>query len=90
MKTYEATEQAYKNGYEAGYEAGRGSVKHGRWITKDGMTFCPECMVCGSPHWKVCPVCETKMDLPKITDTTKKALEAMDKKAHGGKENEHE
>ena len=24
---------------------------------------CSECHVCGSPQWKVCPVCETKMDL---------------------------
>jgi uncharacterized paraquat-inducible protein A len=23
---------------------------------------CSYCHVCGSPQWKVCPVCETKMD----------------------------
>lgn len=86
MDEHTSHELAYKKGYDAGFEAGRGSVKHGRWITKDGMTFCPECMVCGSPQWKVCPVCETKMDLPKITDETKKALEAMDRKVHGGGE----
>jgi hypothetical protein len=34
----------------------------GHWITKNGNTFCSECMVCGSPQWKVCPVCETKME----------------------------
>ena len=34
----------------------------GHWITKNGCTFCSECMTCGSPQWKVCPVCETKMD----------------------------
>lgn len=33
----------------------------GHWITKNGCTFCSECMTCGSPQWKVCPVCETKM-----------------------------
>ena len=33
MKTYEATEQAYRNGYKKGYEDGkRDAVKHGRWI----------------------------------------------------------
>ena len=31
MKTYEATEQAYKNGYEDGK---RDAVKHGRWIER--------------------------------------------------------
>lgn len=83
MTIYEAIEQAYKNGYAAGREAGRGSVKHGHWIKSRGIAFCSECLVCGSPQWKVCPVCEAKMDMPKITDETKKALEAMGRKAHG-------
>ena len=51
MKTYEATEQAYKNGYSAGYKAGRRSVgrKSGRWIDKKLDDFrkwelrCSEC-----------------------------------------------
>ena len=24
---------------------------------------CSECHVCGSPQWKVCPVCEAKMEV---------------------------
>ena len=113
MKTYEATEQAYKNGYEKGkqdamkqcaitreklielladsehmsyekkadYLIANGvvisnletttfatDIKVGHWITKNGCTFCSECMTCGSPQWKVCPVCETKMDLERSKD----------------------
>lgn len=40
--------------------------KKGHWIThgtgKDAWAECSECHVCGSPQWKICPVCETKMD----------------------------
>lgn len=28
-----------------------------RWVE------CSECHVCGSPQWKVCPVCESKMEV---------------------------
>jgi hypothetical protein len=58
MNTHDATEQAYKRGYEDGK---RDATKPGYWITKDGITFCSECMTCGLPHWKRCPVCEAKM-----------------------------
>ncbi len=45
--------------------------KHGRWIIHssgrgeyaNNWAECSECHVCGSPQWKVCPVCEAKMDL---------------------------
>ena len=41
-------------------------VKHGRWIHKIALGehawFCSECEAIGSPAWKRCPVCETKMD----------------------------
>ena len=45
-------------------------VKYGRCIIKSkgrgkkAMQWaeCFECCVCGSPQWKVCPVCETKMN----------------------------
>lgn len=37
--------------------------QRGHWIQKNGVIFCSECMTCGSPHWKVCPVCETKMEV---------------------------
>lgn len=44
--------------------------KQGHWIIKSighganatNWAECSECHVCGSPQWKVCPVCETKMD----------------------------
>lgn len=46
-------------------------IKFGHWIThyasrggkKRTLTWseCSECHVCGSPQWKVCPVCEAKM-----------------------------
>lgn len=48
------------------------AVKHGHWIVHCSVggrqslarTYveCSECHVCGSPQWKVCPVCEAKMD----------------------------
>ena len=44
--------------------------KYGHWIIKSSghgrnatnWAECSECLVCGSPQWKVCPVCETKMN----------------------------
>ena len=40
--------------------------KRGRWITHSrGLNTwaeCSNCLTCGSPHLKVCPVCETKME----------------------------
>ena len=65
-------------------------TKHGRWLPQillgERVWDCSECKTLGSPQWKVCPVCEAKMDLPRITDQTMKALEDMDRKAHGGAE----
>ncbi|EGC8431301.1 hypothetical protein H9185_001180 [Listeria monocytogenes] len=63
MNENTSTEQAYKDGYEKGLEDGkRDSVKRGQWIQKDGVCWCSECLVSGSPYWKCCPVCETKME----------------------------
>lgn len=71
MDEYTAIEQAYKNGYEKGFEDGKcNSVKRGHWIIRShgkgenatNWAECSECRVCGSPQWKVCPVCETKME----------------------------
>jgi hypothetical protein len=48
-------------------------VRRGHWIThKQGLNVwaeCSECLTCGSPHWKVCPVCETKMEPIPLDDS---------------------
>ena len=68
---YNISEMAYKNGYEKGYAEGKGdSGKRGHWIIKssghgayaNNWAECSECLTCGSPQWKVCPVCETRME----------------------------
>ena len=68
---YNIAEMSFKNGYEKGLEESkREHTKYGRWIIKSrghgnkAMQWaeCSECLVCGSPQWKVCPVCETKMN----------------------------
>jgi Zn finger protein HypA/HybF involved in hydrogenase expression len=51
-----------------------------------------QCSVCkeyieGAHGTNYCPNCGAKMDLPSITEQTTKALEAMDRKAHGGADN---
>ena len=43
MKTYEATEQAYKNGYEAGK---RDAGKKGRWVDRYGGKYANKCYDC--------------------------------------------
>ena len=64
------SEMAYNNGYAKGYEDGkRDSEKRGHWIIHSSghgamatnYAECSECHVCGSPQWKVCPVCEARM-----------------------------
>ncbi len=64
---YNISEMAYNNGYDKGYADGKkDSGKRGHWITHSrGLNTwaeCSECHVCGSPQWKVCPVCEAKME----------------------------
>ena len=67
---YNISEMSYKNGYAKGYEDGKNSGKHGHWIIRsvghgahaNNWAECSECHVCGSPMWKVCPVCETRME----------------------------
>ena len=65
---YEAVmEESYKKGYAKGYADGKyDSAKRGYWIIhgtrESAWAECSECHICGSPQWKVCPVCETKMD----------------------------
>jgi hypothetical protein len=45
--------------------------KQGHWIidVKTGFYYCSECFQNGSPHWKVCPACESRMEseIKKIT-----------------------
>lgn len=67
--------------------------KHGRCeYCKDGKSFIGARMLLGNDgKWHEinnCPNCGAIMDLPRITDQTMKALEAMDRKAHGGADNE--
>ena len=68
---YNIAEMAYNNGYEKGFADGkREPEKRGRWIIHSSghganatnWAECSECHVCGSPQWKVCPVCETRME----------------------------
>lgn len=37
--------------------------KRAVWLKKNEYCECSECHVCGSPLWKVCPVCESKMEV---------------------------
>ena len=89
MDKYDAVEQAFANGYSAGYAAGRRSVErnHGRWVPQlflgKKVFGCSECQTLGTRSWKSCPVCDTKMDLPPITDQAQAAIEKMGRKAHG-------
>lgn len=66
MDIYIAMEESYKNGYIKGCEDTRKELeanqKRGVWIVKTDICFCENCKTCGSPWWKVCPVCETKME----------------------------
>lgn len=66
MNWYDATEEAYRNGYKKGMEDAQKNVRHGKWLNRGeghaAFVECSYCHVVGSPGWKVCPVCETKMD----------------------------
>ena len=70
---YNIAEMAYNNGYEKGFADGKNApVKRGHWIIHSSVhgrnathwAECSECRVYGSPQWKVCPVCETRMEPP--------------------------
>ena len=73
MKSYEATEMAFKNGYAKGYEDGKRDavvVKYGRWIDEYPYVRCSECnaewvncITDNDPKmFKYCPNCGAKMD----------------------------
>lgn len=51
---------------KAGHSGSAVEEKRGHWITHtiglNTWAECSECLTCGSPHWKVCPVCEAKME----------------------------
>jgi hypothetical protein len=67
MNWYDAMEEAYKHGYDQGLKDAKKDVRHGHWLIrgngKEAIIECSFCHVCGSPQWKVCPVCETVMDI---------------------------
>ena len=67
LDIYIAMEESYKNGYLKGVEDTKREFemneRKGYWIQKNGVTFCSVCQVCGSIHWKRCPVCEAKMEM---------------------------
>lgn len=66
LDIYIAMEESYKNGYMKGFADAKKEMemmqRKGQWIMKNDICFCPNCLTCGSPAWKVCPVCETKME----------------------------
>ena len=92
MNVHDAAEQAYRNGYAKGYADAKKNEKHGRW--KDGV--CTACcfdiryMIDGESefyNWvwnglNYCPECGAIMDLPNITENTRKALEKMGENVH--------
>lgn len=82
----EHEEQAYRNGYAKGYADAKKNEKHGRWLMRNkGQNNWCECSLCntvGSPFWKRCPLCEAIMDLPNITENTRKALDKMGENVH--------
>lgn len=70
MKTYEATEQAYKNGYDKGYEQGKKDArKKGRWEKRTAIVFdceitacrCSECNTTWDAETNYCPNCGADM-----------------------------
>jgi hypothetical protein len=73
MNWYDAMEEAYKKGYDQGLKDAQKNVRHGHWVVHcavggrkartETWAECSYCHVTGSPVWKVCPVCETVMDM---------------------------
>lgn len=53
-KRLEELDQPQKTGHWIIHSSGKGEYAN-NWAE------CSECLTCGSPHWKVCPVCETRM-----------------------------
>lgn len=58
---------------KAGHSGSAVEEKRGHWIINsrglNAWAECSECLTCGSPHWKVCPVCETRMEPIPLNDT---------------------
>jgi hypothetical protein len=71
MDIHTAMEESYKRGYAKGYEDGTKTRRTGHWIihssghgeNANNWAECSVCLTCGSPWWKVCPVCESKMEV---------------------------
>lgn len=86
-------EIAYREGYAKGYADAKKNEKHGRWEKKaaynDGVLNTVACSVCktyqpvGSwDYYPYCPHCGNPMDLPNITENTRKALDKMGENVH--------
>ena len=83
-------EPAYRNGYAKGYADAKKKEKHGRWVKDGDWLICLNCESeinvknsFGIENRKnYCPNCGAIMDLPNITENTRKALEKMGENVH--------
>ena len=92
MNLNDMTEQAYRNGYAKGYADAKKNEKHGWWEKRTdvfGFVRCSVCHDCNvyddwadGKKWQYCPQCGAIMDLPNITENTRKALEKMGENVH--------
>ena len=96
MNVHDAAEQAYRNGYAKGYADAKKNEKHGRWLPHKpdcrGYTAGFACSCCRvivytdysmkECEYDYCPNCGAIMDLPNITENTRKALEKMGENVH--------
>ena len=98
MNLHDMTEQAYRNGYAKGYADAKKNEKHGRWIVGGACNHVPyriknpekwvtyACSQCGYSNGRkqsnYCTNCGAIMDLPNITENTRKALEKMGENVH--------
>ena len=82
MKEIDMTEQAYRNGYAKGYADAKKNEKHGRWVIIGDACLCTVCHKVATQTYYFCPECGNPMDLPNITENTRKALEKMGENVH--------
>ena len=78
-------ERTYKAGYAKGYADAKKNEKHGRWDKNwsgDNIVYCDQCYMPQDMPTPYCPSCGAIMDLPNITENTRKALEKMGENVH--------